>query len=238
MKPQLCAGLLACLALPLAWAGDAADLNFLGFAPDGNYLAFEQYGTHDGSGAPYSEFYFVETAKNEYSAKPVKPETPGEAAELETARAAARKTAADELAQAKIQTGNVGKHVIAHPLSDLGADASQAVFTTAVPLGGLAYPKYEIRLQETATDTDCAGVGKAKIFSLTLHGADGKLLKTLQKDSKLPAARGCPLRYRIQDVFVYNDKHIAVFLNVFHPGFEGENMRFMVVSGEVLLVGQ
>ncbi|AUI67625.1 DUF2259 domain-containing protein [Beggiatoa leptomitoformis] len=55
---------------------------------------------------------------------------------------------------------------------------------------------------------------------------------TLQADQKIPDTRGCPLAYRIQDVYIYNGEYIAVFLNIFSPGFEGQNMRYIVVTGK------
>jgi predicted secreted protein len=49
-------------------AGDYANLNFVGFSKDGRYLAFEEYGVQDGSGFPYSSYYFVDVAKNSFAA--------------------------------------------------------------------------------------------------------------------------------------------------------------------------
>ena len=56
------------ICITTARAGDFANLNFIGFSKDGRYLAFEEYGIQDGSGWAYSNFYFVDVAKNVYAA--------------------------------------------------------------------------------------------------------------------------------------------------------------------------
>jgi predicted secreted protein len=53
----------------------------------------------------------------------------------------------------------------------------------------------------------------------------------LQKDDVLPPSRNYPYGYRIERVYMHDNK-IAVFLNVFIRGFEGMSMRYMVVTGK------
>lgn len=58
-------------------------------------------------------------------------------------------------------------------------------------------------------------------------------LQILQKDGDiLPASRDCPFGYKIERVYVNDDK-IAVFLNVFSKGFESPNMTYLVVTGKI-----
>lgn len=58
-------------------------------------------------------------------------------------------------------------------------------------------------------------------------------LQILQKDGdELPAGRQQAFGYKIEQVYVYQNK-IAVFLNVFSPGFEGPEMHYMVVTGAI-----
>ena len=75
-----------CALSSIASAGDFATLNFIGFSKDGRYLAFEEYGTQDGSGFPYSNFYFVDVVKNIFAAKSIIVRLDNEAATERQAR--------------------------------------------------------------------------------------------------------------------------------------------------------
>ncbi len=57
-------------------------------------------------------------------------------------------------------------------------------------------------------------------------------LRILQKDGdELPESRRQAYAYKVEQVYLYYNK-IAVFLNVFSPGFEGSHIGYMVVTGE------
>ena len=58
------------LAASCVFAGDYADLKFIGFSADGRYLAFEESGAWDGAGGDYATTYFVNVAKNTYALPP------------------------------------------------------------------------------------------------------------------------------------------------------------------------
>ncbi|HHI82860.1 MAG TPA: DUF2259 domain-containing protein, partial [Rhizobiales bacterium] len=55
--------LLASLA-PSALAADTAERRIIGFSPDGQWFAFEEYGIADGTGAPYASIYVINTDKD------------------------------------------------------------------------------------------------------------------------------------------------------------------------------
>jgi predicted secreted protein len=93
---------------------------------------------------------------------------------------------------------------------------------------------YELSLIPTLIKTgDCSDGYK---FELTLKDNTGHRnhkIQILQKDSDiLPKARNCPFGYKIEQVYIYEGK-IAVFLNVFSQGFEGPDMRYLVVTGKI-----
>jgi len=100
-----------------------------------------------------------------------------------------------------------------------------------VPLTGLAHKTYAVTLELKNGNEECANLGKSQMFNLTVTNENDKKSKPLQNDTKVPESRGCPLDYRIADVFVYQEKFVAVFINVFTPGFEGQNVRYLVVTG-------
>ena len=49
-----------------ARAGDVAELEILGFTKDGGVFAFEEYGVADGSGFPYANRYYIDTATDTF----------------------------------------------------------------------------------------------------------------------------------------------------------------------------
>ncbi len=241
---SLLLSLCGCLMVPLSsMAGDAATLNFLGFSEDGQHVAFEQFGVTDGSAAPYAELHMIDVEKNAYLLTPIKqyPSPDSSVAQMENAdeaietlRQANRRTAHKPLDQFALREAQAGYWLVSRPLTDLGADPFNVRFTPHLALSGHAYDEFILQLQETALDDkDCEGLGKAKIFSLTVRRRGTPLARAvqLQTDTQLPSSRGCPLGYRIAHVYAYQEKYLAVFLNMFVPGYEGQNMRYLVVTG-------
>ncbi len=238
---KICSILLTLLMLSVnLYAGDYANLNFIGFSKDGKFLAFEEYGTQDGSGFPYSNYYFVDVVKNSFAAPPVSVRIEKETTTEVAARNKAQLLAAKKLRELKIIKGNDGKHVVSHLINDLTLDEdssskSASVVRFAAEIGSM-YRKgfYELSLKSFLTKTkDCEAFEQETFrFELSLKDKETETAKFLQKDAELPKGRGCALDYRIQDVYLY-ENNIAVFLNVFKLGFEGPDMRFMVVSGKL-----
>lgn len=225
-------------------AGDYANLNVIGFSNDGKYLAFEEYGSYDGSGYPYSNYYFVMVQENIYAAAPIKIEIQKETATEAQARSKAALAAAKKLTQFKIFKGNVGKHVVSRLLNDLSelkeqGDAGETVRFAEIVGSMYQRGNYELNLKQTITDVkDCEAFGMDILkLELSLTNKEDGMKVFLQKDESLPKSRGCVVDYRIQDVYIYeraaNKYNIAVFLNTFTPGFEGPDMRYMAVGGKL-----
>jgi len=91
---------------------------------------------------------------------------------------------------------------------------------------------YELTLKEmVANSKECSVSDEPKIFELILKNKETNKTKVLQKDRTIPRSRRCANSYQISDVFIYNN-YIAVFLNMFiPPGYEGPDMRYLVVTG-------
>ena len=89
----------------MALAGDNADLEILGFSPDGGTFAFEEYGVEDGSGFPYSNIYMIETDADEWvEGTPVRVRLEDDGASAEDARAEAKNTAQAFLDERQIES--------------------------------------------------------------------------------------------------------------------------------------
>jgi predicted secreted protein len=243
MKNTSVVSLFAAILLLAAncFAGDYATLNVLGFSNDGRYLAFEEYGWQDGSGFPYATIYFIDTAKNAYAAPKVDVMIENESATETAARSRVAALAAKKLKQFRIVRGNTGRLILSHPLTDLTFEGEAAKKAdTLVKFSEEVTPyhregDYELLLTPVKVmPKECTDYGN-DIFMLELkltNNAGDSTSKFLQKDTSLPASRGCVMSYRIQDVYIYKGI-IAVFMSFDTPGFEGPDSRFMAISGKL-----
>jgi predicted secreted protein len=224
--------------------GDYATLNFIGFSKDGRYLAFEEYGTQDGSGFPYSNIYVVDVAKNAYAATPVRVRLDSETATERLARSRAKLGSTAAFRKFGIVAGNTGKHVVSRMLTDISGNhfysekpSSDQTINFAAVIGSMYRSgDYDLKLKSVQTKTKECDYAEDDydIFMLDLSLRDAEQDRTivLQKDATLPASRGCPVNYAIQHVYLY-ENYVAVFLNTYHMGFEGPDMRYMVVTGKI-----
>lgn len=239
----LSAALVLLLASLTATAGDFAALKFIGFSKDGRYLAFEEYGTQDGSGYPYSNIYFVDVAKNAFAVKGIYTRFENEFATEAQARRKSKLAAAASMRKLRIVAGNIGTMVVSRMLTDtsvnnfLAAEANKPQTVNFAEVIGSMYRAGDFDLILTPTEVKgikaCAYADDyVSIFKLNLSLKNEEQNKTvvLQNDASLPPSRGCPIHYAIQYVYLYEDK-IAVFLNKYEVGFEGPDMRYMVVTG-------
>jgi predicted secreted protein len=225
---------LCSLFLSLAvMAAEGTQVNFIGYTEKGDYLAFEEYGEHEGSGVPYSDIFIIDVSKNRYAIKPIKTNPRDVAAfSLDETREFNQKQAQAQLDKLDILPNNTGQQVIAHGLLDLGVDPHQVEFALYPPIADYLKTKFKLKLTEIETEESCYGFGKGKKMQLSLQKNADKAVY-LQNDKTLPPTRGCPLAYRIQDVFVYHEKQLAVFLNLILPGHEGKTLRYRVVTGQL-----
>jgi predicted secreted protein len=228
-------------------AGDYSNLQFIGFSRNGKYLAFEEYGTGDASGYPFASVYFVDVEKNTLVGKPFSATLENEKATEAAALKRVETLAARKMRELKIVRGNTGKLVLAHLLTDWtygdsfvsrGEGAEKIKLNDYLnPNSPNQYEFYELTLNSIPTKTN--GVCQDEYYTfykleLTLDhyhtGEKDMDPQVLQKDAELPKSRGCPYGYRMESVYSYKGK-IAVFVNVFSQGWEGPDMRYMVVTG-------
>lgn len=222
------------------YAGDAAHLYFIGFSEDGKYLAFEQYGFMDGSGFPYSEIITVNVPENSFAYSAITHYAEDENRTLSSTRDNVMFDAQSKIDALGIITGNTGDHVICHPTSDIDAEPRYVHFyerSGGVP-GLSGFREYALTLNEieVISNDDVYGHGPPKMLELVVSTPGINDIIVLQRDTNLPKRRSNVLSYRIQDVYIYHyagNTYIAVFINYAMPGFEGPDMRFMVVTGKL-----
>ena len=223
-----------------ALAGDYATLNFIGFSKDGRYLAFEEYGTQDGSGFPYSNIYFLDVVKNSFAAPQINVRLENETASEQQARSRAKLRAAASLRRLKIVNGNTGTMIISRAHNDIAVNnflSSEPDKTETINFAeiiGSMYRAgdYDLILKPIPDKSkECEYTYQpAFMFELTLKDkTDGRTV-VLQKDAKTPSSRSCPIDYAMQYAYLY-ENYIVVFVATYSIGFEGPDLRYLAVTG-------
>lgn len=225
-------------AVPFARAGDAAALEILGFSQDGGVFAFEEYGIQDGSGFPYANRFYIDTATDEFLPDtPVRVRLDDENATLETARNQARVEGEAIVGQVELDA-NRGITAGLNPATELSADPFRMVVNPRPVFPPIDRP-LEFRLDEIVmpgTET-CNSQGEIKGFRLLKIEAEaGGQTKLLHEDQSIPRSRGCPNGYAIGGVQTFAMQGLsafAVLISVRQYGFEGPDFRWIAVAGRL-----
>lgn len=198
----------------VATAGDLARPDLIGFSPDGRYVAYEDYGTHD-EGLPYSNIYLIDVAANDrVPGSPVRvelayedlPDWSGVDDSVSQVRARALAQAQPVLDQYGIVAGATGTTLVHYPLSDLTAPADAVRFSIDAGFTSYAGDILTLHLsQQTLPEHACDQymLGPVSIMALELEGLRGRGPVALQTDESLPESRACVTGYRIHSVIVY-----------------------------------
>ncbi len=140
------------------------------------------------------------------------------------------------------EKGGTSKEVVVQNYKDgLGrrdkSSVEKVIFSTNFDTYLLnTYEYYELTLITSPISGDMEEPGSRFKMELTLQdNTKHKFIapRILQKDGDaLPKSRELAYGYRIESVYVYENK-LAVFINVFGQGFEETDMDYMVVTGEL-----
>lgn len=226
---------LAFAGAPLpALAGDAADVNILGFNKGAEIFAFEQYGVQDGSGFAYAERYYIDTATDKFvPGSPIRIQAEDEETTVEQVRGQARAKGQKIVPDAEL-TENRGYTAAFNPIAELSADPFRVVAASGAVY---AQTTYEFRLEEIplSANTGCEDFGPPVGFRLTrIDPAPGGATSVIHEDKAIPASRHCPLGYRLGGVHLSSPIHAAevvvVLVAVSSQGFEGPDYRWLAVT--------
>lgn len=241
MKPHvwLFAITFALFATPAAQAGDTAELNILGFSADGAVFAFEEFGVQDGSGFPYANRFYIDTATDSFvPGSPIRVRIDYESATLAEARSQAR-TGGEAIVSDEELTASRGTTAGFNPITELSADPHRMAVNPRTVVPPVDDP-VEFRIEEVYVEqpSQCEGLGEIKGYRLTRVGLEpGEAAVVLHEDSAIPASRGCPLGYHIgavQTFFPNGDEPVfAVLIAVRSFGFEGPDHRWIAVPGRL-----
>jgi len=222
--------LLFLLCFSESYAGDIAQLSVLGFSKNAKFFAFEQSGSHQSSNENYADLFLLEVEKNDFAIKPFQQNSMQKS--IEELREINKHKAKLKLKELQLLKPEIGNHLLSRPLTDLSGSPYQVEFSLQPTLAGSSSDIYILNLETKETDQECFGLGKAKIFTLTLKGKNDNQIQILQKDTQLPISRGCPLDYRLAEIISYQNK-IVDFINMFFAGSEGHNMRYLAVTAHI-----
>jgi predicted secreted protein len=222
--------LLFLLNFLTVYASDVAQLSIIGFSKNAKFFAFEQFGTHESSNENYADLFLLDIEKNDFAIKPFQQNSIQKS--VEELREINKTKAKLKLKELQLIKPEMGNRLLSRPLTDLSGSPYQVEFSLQPTLAGASSDTYILNLETKETDQECFGLGKAKIFTLTLKGKNDNQIQVLQKDTQLPTSRGCPLDYRIAEIVSYQDK-IVIFINMFFAGAEGHNMRYLAVTAHI-----
>lgn len=229
---------LSSLAATTASAGDVAELNILGFSQNGDVFAFEEYGVQDGSGFPYANRYYVDTASDSYvKGTPVRVRIDDESASLQAARDKAREQGEAFVSQAEL-AANRGYTAGQNAVTELSADPLRMAVNPRPVFPAIDKP-LEFRLETIPFGEleQCHGMGEAAGFRLLrIDATDGGKTQIVHEDKSVPQSRGCPTGYSIGAIQTFASgggvSHYAVLIAVRKIGFEGPDYRWMAVTGK------
>lgn len=227
------------LAAPgFAHAGDAATLEILGFSKGGGIFAFEEYGIQDGSGFPYANRYYIDTASDAFvKGTPIRVRLDDENASLDAARLKAREQGEEIVAQGELAE-NRGFTAGFNTVTEYSADPHRMAVNPR-PVFPPIDPALEFRLEELPMGggETCEGVGTvtAGFRLLRIDAQVGGATTLVHEDKTIPQSRGCPTGYRIGAIQTFSQSGpsaYAVLISVRRHGFEGPDHRWIAVTGK------
>lgn len=231
----LCLAGMSLFAEHAAHAGDAAELNVLGFSADGKLFGFEEFGIQDGSGFAYANRFYIDTTTDKFLPEtPVRVQMEDESVGLPVARDKARERG-EKFAKDADLAANRGHLAGFNAVTEISADPRRMVVNPR-PVFPPIDPQLEFRLEEISLGEieRCPGIGPVKGFRLEQVGEGGKTT-VLQEDKDVPTSRGCPTGYRIGGVQTFfapgGTMAYAVLITVIRHGFEGPDHRWVAVTG-------
>ncbi|WP_051332412.1 DUF2259 domain-containing protein [Cucumibacter marinus] len=234
---RLITGLLAfVLATSQAFAAERALFEALGYSDDGRYFAFEEFGTQDGTGSPYSSIYVIDLKLDIWADGPFRTQASEE--EWETPLHVIRTENRDKAADALDARGIVRPAFTIAMNGDGEPEVNEMTLDFGVPTfssPGAMHGDYQISLEifPAPGAEFCEDIlGELpKGFALLIDDGQGDL--EVSRDASVPKSRGCVRDYRPYAVLVpfenYDLAHGVAIVSVYAFGFEGVDRRFIAV---------
>ncbi|KPB00165.1 DUF2259 domain-containing protein [Ahrensia marina] len=241
MKRSLIPAAFVVLSSNAAIAGDFSTLNVLGFSEDGSIFAFEEYGVQDGSGFPYANRFYIDTATDSFvSGSPIRKRIDDETVSVDDVRDMAAQSGSAIIADNDLVDGYTAG---LNSVTELSADPYRMAVNPRPVMPPIdSVIEFRLEEQQFLPSETCAGVTDSSAgFTLTqIATQTGQTVKVLHKDESVPASRACPTGYRIGGVYTYyppsadypptTEPVYVVTIAVKSFGFEGPDYRWMAVT--------
>lgn len=221
------------LAPLTALAGESAQFNALGFSDDGRYFAFEQFGSQDGSGFPFSDIFVIDLDTDSFAGgTPVRAVSEEDGAALSSARQQAFSSASEAL-----NTLGIIRPAIAIALRGDGElDDDGLTLSYGLPTYGLAATAGEHNLNleifKAPSSMDCDLFEGGPMGYALLRESEGEIIE-VHRDTRVPASRRCVITYKFYGVFqpfeAQDNSSAVAVLSVWSHGFEGPDRRFIAL---------
>lgn len=222
-----------------AIAGDAAELNVLGFSQNGRVFAFEEFGVQDGSGFPYAHRFYIDTSTDKFlSGTPVRVRIEDENASVSTARAEAKRKGERVIPDA-VLAANRGQTVGANALGELNADKGRIVVNPRPVFPPIDDPlEFRVEAMSVEVPARCRDfIDIVGLRVLRLRALDGAPTEALHIDGAIPLSRGCPTGYgvaAVQTAYPASGEPVfALVIAVERIGFEGPDHRYIALTGRI-----
>ena len=217
-----------------ALAGDFADREVHGFTVDGGLFAFEEYGTQDGSGFPYSNIYVIDTQTDEWTANsPYRMLLQDETKTVFDARQEARILAGPVMKSFE----NRGNIVGSNKPTEMSANPHVMAVNPRVVVPPIDDTlEFRISEKEFSPSSLCNAFGPSTGFKLLkVATKDGETTQIIHEDTNIPDSRKCPIGYSFSDLVTYYPEgsapKFAALILIRSQGFEGPDGRFMAITG-------
>jgi len=207
--------------------------NSLGFSQNGNHFVFEEYGTQDGTGAPYANLYAIDIARDRWvKGTPIRlkgteeeaiaiektlaedgiTDTMGIIAGYRAATDAKRREALDKAHPILLKLGRlIPADQRAHnPPWEFTGDATRVRFSSLdynnlvnSNVSGKVW-RLELAEHSFAATEACFGLyDRMKGFTLVLINEKTGVEIHLNDDTRVPKSRSCPQKYTIEQVLTF-----------------------------------
>ncbi len=213
---------------------DISERRIIGFSPNGDYFAFEEFGKNPGSGNAYANIYVINTIRNKWvKGSPFRVKPSEGLRTRRRVRKRVERMALPLLRRLNIQRNKV-RVLATNPITELGKNKRRVRVNPRVTISEVNRPMiFSVDQFTIGTPRHCRTVTRKAIKGLIIRvRREGERQKELHRDKKIPKSRGCPISYTISDVIQLKKSSrrgavYALIYSIIRQGRYGLERRFI-----------